>query len=68
MCIFSSVTSLWVSRHQVWGVFQAYYAEGILAGTSPATLSLLGGIPGAVRFRISFMCLVRLTLVFDHSS
>jgi len=41
--------------YQTWGVFQAYYAEGILAGTSPSTLSLLGSIPGAVGFQISFV-------------
>lgn len=37
---------------QIWGVFHEYYAGGILAGTSPSTLSLLGSIPGAVGFRI----------------
>lgn len=31
----------------VWGVYQSYYAQGLLAGTSPSTLGLLGSIPGA---------------------
>ena len=42
-------------HHQIWGVFQAYYADGILAGTSPSTLSLMGSIPGAVGFQILFI-------------
>lgn len=47
-----SFTGSQMLHHQIWGVFQAYYAQGILSGTSPSTLSLLGSIPGAVCFRI----------------
>jgi len=53
--ISTSISGLRASRYQTWGVFQVYYAEGILAGTSPSTLGLLGSIPGAVGFRISFV-------------
>ncbi|KAF9792940.1 MFS general substrate transporter [Thelephora terrestris] len=48
-----SVNSVVIGFCFVWGVFQPYYAEGILAGTPPSTLSLLGSVPGALMTMLS---------------
>ncbi|KAL4254712.1 MFS transporter superfamily protein [Abortiporus biennis] len=41
--IFSSITVGW---GLVWGVFQAYYKENYLTGTSDTVLSFIGSVPG----------------------